>query len=227
MRPIKVKKNWKLAFVGDIHEQEAHFYKLLEKINPSEQTKIILVSLGDVYDKGNGVNSAKKIINSIRDLYKQNLAYMIRGNHEQKHIKQARTKNNVYDELRWVSMQPVSLQFKFENNTYVTAIHGGITPKCSEKNLTEVNVMYLRNIDKKGNPVVSHTSEDQIPWGQVYDGRFGYMFCGHSPQFTGEPLFWPYACNVDTGCYKTGVLSCQIFSEKGLEDLIQIKNDDL
>src|SRR5690606_21113842 len=89
MRIIKVPKNCKLTFVGDIHEQEGHFDRLLNKIK-LEKDKNILVSLGDVYDKGNGIKYAESIINKIKNLYENDLAYFIRGNHEQRHIRISR-----------------------------------------------------------------------------------------------------------------------------------------
>lgn len=223
---IEVPRGKKLAFVGDIHECETQFDKLLLELGDFETNGLILVSLGDIYDRGEGPHIAESIIRKIRGLHDRGHAYMVRGNHEQKHIKKNKTLSS---ELEWCSRLPVCLSFRFHNGMNVVAIHAGVTPKSTIEDLHSTESMYVRTVNSEGGyiPLIYkdgnlEAKEPGVPWGEVYDGRFGYIVAGHDKQDSGKPVYWKHACNIDTACFKTGILSCLVISENGNERLIQV-----
>lgn len=227
---IAVPPGTKIAVVGDIHEHESQFDRLIDIINPSE--KMFFVSVGDVYDKGYGTSIAESITDKIRVMNEMGFGFAVKGNHELKNIRKRKLDSSLSEQLSWFDKQPLVLSFIFSNLTRLTVVHGGIKPghKWDDFNI-DVETSYIRNIDENGNMIKLLWKEEDgrrqlvpeqaggISWHEKYDGRFGYVAAGHEPLKDGKPRFYNYSCNLDTACYTTGVLTCQIFSEHGLEAL--------
>lgn len=234
MNFIKVPQDGKIVVVGDIHEHEEQFDKLLDEVTLSP--KMILVSVGDIYEKGFGVKVAESITDKLKTLADQGLAYAIRGNHELRCIRKAkknRKTRTMTDQLAWFDKQPLTITFEFQNKTRLLIVHGGVRPGHTLEDLkTDVETCYIRNLDKDGQlikrtrKVVNRCAfmEDEkpggIPWHETYDGRFGYIASGHASLKDGKPRFYNYSCNLDTAVYNTGRLTAQIFSAKGREELL-------
>lgn len=229
MNKIYLSKKTKIAVVGDIHEHQEQFDEIIEKIKPSKD--MIFVSVGDIYHRGMGKKSAEYIINKIKNLNEKGYAFVVKGNHELKEFKKSIKENKITKELEWISTQPLYLNFEFKNKYNITVIHGGVAPvHNSWDSLNLKDVCYVRNIDEKGKPISLKRKNNNdinfvqtgINWHDIYDGRFGYIASGHQAQLDGVPKFYKNSCNLDSGCYATGKLSCQIFSKDGLEELIII-----
>ena len=70
--------------------------------------------------------------------------------------------------------------------------------------------------------------EEGSPWGEYYDGRFGYIVAGHHAQKDGIAKYYSHCVNIDTACYHTGKLSAQTFTADGnLDELIQVTGKPL
>lgn len=227
---IKIPKNTKIAVIGDVHEQLDHFNILLEKIKPSN--KMILVSVGDLADKGGGMHLAEAISDKIQGLHTLGHAYIVKGNHELKHIRKATKEKRLTSQLEWLSKQPLALSFMFDNGTRATVVHGGVKPSNTWDNISsDIEIAYIRDLDENGKMIKLNWVDGElvpvkpggITWHNLYDGRFGYIFSGHNAQKDGLPKFYNYSCNIDTACYLTNKLTCQIFSSVGLEELITIE----
>ena len=54
-----------------------------------------------------------------------------------------------------------------------------------------------------------HGPDDPF-WAEVYDGRFGHVYFGHSPFVRAEPRRWEHATCLDTGCVLGGWLTAAI-----------------
>lgn len=227
---IQVPKGQELVVVGDIHENEWHFEQMIERAEIG--TKRILVSVGDVYDKGEGHHVAERIVKRIRELGEDGYAMMVRGNHEQRAIKQAK----LNPELKWCKKLPLILSFVFSNQNRVTVVHGGVTPHHSWGNVSNnTEVMYVRTLDEKDRPIPLiwkdmgngvkklRAEREGTPWHDRYDGRFGYIIAGHESQADGIPKFYQHSCNIDTKCYETGILTGQIVSQGVLTEMISIE----
>lgn len=227
MLEIKVDNDTKIAVIGDIHEHPEQFNKLLKDINPSSKT--LLVSVGDVYDKGFGQKAAEEITNQLISLK----AYVVQGNHEIKNFKKARRNNQITKQLAWWKNQPLAISFLYPNQSRVTIVHGGVLPVHTWSSLgNDIEVCYVRSVDENGRMIRLNWSgtgsnkkiipeKNGFTWHDMYDGRFGYIASGHDAQKDGVPKFYNYSCNLDTACYETGTLTAQIFSSKGREELVQ------
>lgn len=232
MIKISLSKKIKIAVIGDIHEHEEQFDEIVEKIKPA--SNMILVSVGDVYDRGTGIKTAESILNKIKTLNESGCAFIVKGNHELKHLKRAKRDNNFSDELKWMNKQPLYISFDFENNYNVTVMHAGVTPRHTVEKLDSVDICYTRSVNENGKAISLRVKKDQngkviyeqdeegVNWHELYDGRFGYIASGHQAQEDGVAKFYKHSCNLDSACYSTGVLSCQIFSADGLEELITV-----
>lgn len=227
---IKVPKGTKIAIIGDIHEHEYQFDRLLDIIQPSE--KMFFVSVGDVYDKGYGPSIAASITDKIRQMSEKGYGFTVRGNHELKNIKKARATGSMTPQLSWFEKQPLALSFIFENGSRVTVVHGGVKLSHTWDDLDhDIETSYIRKLDENGEMIklewvgneLQPSKPGGVSWHEVYDGRFGYIVAGHEPLKDGKPKFYNYSCNIDTACYCTGIMTCQIMSEKGLESLHSVE----
>lgn len=227
---ILVPKDTKIAVVGDIHEHEDQFDRLLEKINPSE--KMYFVSVGDVYDKGFGVSVAESITDKIRSMSEKGYGFVVRGNHELKNIKRARNAKAMTSQLSWFERQPLALSFVFHNGSRLTVVHGGVKPSHTWDDLDhDIETSYIRKLDENGEMIKLEWFGDELrpskpggaAWHETYDGRFGYIVAGHEPLKDGKPKFYNYSCNIDTACYCTGIMTCQVLSDKGLDALYSVE----
>lgn len=221
---IKISDSVKIAVIGDIHEHDEQFFKLIDEIKPNENT--ILVSVGDVLDKGYGIGAGYRIINYLKD----NGHYIVCGNHEYQKIRsEIQSQKELSSELLWLDEQPWSISFEYSSSR-LTILHGGVLPKHTEDDLgRNSDILYLRAVDKKGKRVkYQKDGEEFIPkapgrsWHEEYDGRFGYICAGHDPQKDGKPKYYKYSCNIDTAIFETGILSSQLFNSNGLDKLIQV-----
>ena len=230
-RIIRLKKNTKVTVIGDIHEHVDQFMEMVDRVKPTPDN--ILVSVGDIYDKGNGDEPANRIINKLRELNLSGSAYMVQGNHESKRFK---TVKNKCDNLKWAESQPRVITFRFANQTKLTVLHAGVTPKHTAHDLNHnIEVMYVRCLDENddyipltyklinGRKKLRPVRDGGVPWHKRYNGRFGYIISGHDSQEDGRIKFYKYSANIDTRCYDTGILSGIVYSEKGRLDIIRVK----
>jgi predicted phosphodiesterase len=214
---IQVPQGIKIAVIGDAHGHSEQFLKLIEKIEPSE--KMWIVSVGDILDKGFGQAAEDLIIDKMRFFIEAGIGFVVKGNHELRNIREARKKDKMTPNLAWLEKLPLSLLFNFTNQTRLCVIHGGILPSFTLDDLqNNIELCYIRNVFNGKCSVGEKNGEN---WHKLYDGRFGYCLSGHNSQKDGKPKFYNYSANIDTAVYNTGILTCQIFSENGKEDLIQ------
>lgn len=226
---LNLKKNTIVGIIGDIHEHHIQFDNIINKFKPGPDR--ILISVGDLYDKGPGKDKAEYITNKIKDLNKNGYGYIVQGNHELKHIRRAIANGKISKELNWLNKQPYSLTCNFYNGKKITVVHGGVTPKHTEKDLSNSEVAYVRNVDSEGNaiPIKVKKINGKVtviqktpgkPWHEYYDGRFGFIVAGHEPQEDGIHKIYKYSANIDTACYKTGILTCMVIDDYGIKEII-------
>lgn len=227
---IKVGDGVTIVVVGDIHEHEEQFDKLVDEIKPSE--KRLLVSVGDIYDKGFGKNVAESITDKLRKLVEKGHAYVIKGNHELSNIRWNRRNHTMTEQLRWWDNQPLALVFTFPNKLRITVVHGGVLPSYSWDDIaSNLDMCYIRHVDENGqkvrrfkkfedNKCIMVMEKPGKVWHELYDGRFGYIASGHDAQKDGIAKFYKYSCNLDTAVYHTGKLTAQVFESGMKKDLL-------
>ena len=141
-----------------------------------------------------------------------------------KKIAAARRTNEMTPELEWLDKLPLALSFVFHNNTRLTCIHAGVLPRHSWKDLeNNIEICFVRNVSSNGEMIEykPQNSIKGIPWHKFYNGRFGLIASGHASS-SDNPTFYDYSCNLDGKVFETGQLNCQIFSENGKEELVQV-----
>lgn len=231
---IKIENGVKITVIGDIHAHDEQFFEMVDRVNPGP--KSILVSLGDLFDKGFGSNAEVKILHEIKRICDLGYGYVVKGNHELKHIKNAKKENRMTDDLRWVDTWPLCVSFQFiSSKNRLTIVHAGVKPSHTWEDLrNNTDVAYIRTLDENGEYIkliwtIDSDGKKSLkpekigrPWGELYDGRYGYIINGHDSQKDGVPKFYKHSCNIDTSVYSTGILTAQTFSEFGREELIQI-----
>jgi hypothetical protein len=232
---ITVPKNTKIAVVGDVHEHDEQFFKMLDKINPNKN--MWFVSLADLRDKGFGEESFNKIVNKIIELKNNGFGFIVKGNHELKKFNYyKKNPESMSPELKWLKTQPLALSFQFRTGNRLTVVHAGVTPLHTWEDLdSNIEVCYVRDVDeegkmiplkwieKSGKRILVKAKEGGCSWHEVYDGRFGYIASGHAAQIDGIAKFYNYSCNLDSAVFETGILTAQIFSDEGkLLDLITV-----
>lgn len=229
MVTIQVPDGTYIAPIGDIHAHSEQFDNILKSLKPSD--KLWIVSLGDVYDKGFGDKVSEEITDKLQDLEKKHCAFAIKGNHELKHLRYSRKNPHTYTaQLAWWESRPLSLTFEFANKTKLTVVHGGVSTHHTWQNLnTDLDVCYIRQLDEKNKsiPLVKkekgwELERPGVLWHDKYDGRFGYIASGHQAQFDGVPKFYNHSCNLDTGIFKTGILTAMVYGAEGKQDLIMM-----
>ena len=228
---IDVPKGVKVAVFGDVHSHKEQFNKMIKAIQPSE--KLWITSVGDWVDKGWSNKDAEEMIENFMKFASRNIGFSVRGNHDIKYIKAA-TKEELKTKkcLQWLNSCPLSYTFRFVNGSLLSILHGGVTPGMSATDIdNDSSVCYIRSVDEFGKsvPYIYKTKDGKktmeparvgVVWHEVYDGRLGYLACGHASRKDGIPKFYNFSCNLDSGIYVTGRLTVQIFSEKGKEDLL-------
>lgn len=227
---ILVPKNTKIAIIGDIHGHVEQFKKIVEFIKPSKE--MWFVSVGDILDKGFGKEAENSIIDTVKYFADNGYGFVVRGNHELKNIKRAKANKSMTSQLYWLDAQPLALSFLFENRSRVTIVHGGVKPSHTWDDLNhDIEISYVRKIDEHGEMIKLEWFGDElrpskaggVAWHEVYDGRFGYIVAGHEPLKDGKPKFYNYSANIDTACYCTGIMTCQIMSDKGRDFLYSVE----
>ena len=228
---IKVPKGAKVYVLGDLHEHPEALKKAIKEIEPSPER--LLFSVGDLYDKGWGRDTAEEMADTFKGLVQRGVGGIIRGNHELKHIRRAgRSGSRLTPQLEWFATQPLAVCFEFVNRSRLLMVHGGVTPLHKWDSLgSDIDTCYVRTIDERGKaiPLVRTKEDGKIvlkakkegkTWHEYYDGRFGYIASGHDAQKDGVPKFYNFSCNLDTAVYHTGKLSVQVFSAMGKEELL-------
>lgn len=230
---IQVPDGVELAVMGDVHEHSEQFFKIVSEARVGQNRW--LVSVGDIYDKGFGPKAAEKITDEMMKLQEKGVCYAVRGNHELKQCKKNRDKSNKY--LKWWSQQPLAITFRFDNGYEVLVLHAGVSPNLKKEDIgRSVDICYTREVDENGKMIPlkwvydPKTNEKYLTkakqgtfWHELYDGRLGYIFAGHSQQENGKPTFYKYSCNLDTAVFDTGILTCQVVKSNGaLGETIQV-----
>lgn len=224
----------KYFVIGDVHGCYDELSELLEDYftNKNYQDRTI-VFLGDLIDKGPQSSAVVQMVK-----YLQSPVILIQGNHEAKHIAQA--KKGVPTEVELTTEQQDFLRraaHPFYTDGQVTFVHGGLNPAFKghygalpdmsqpqpKKVLDRISrFRFVRYCNPDGNPVSlgSETPEDKY-WADTYDGWAGHVFFGHQPH--NAVTHYPYATAVDTGCVHGDYLTGLYVDDGKVTGQIQVK----
>ena len=223
----------KLDFIGDIHGCHTQLLELLGllgyAVNPisneiaNAPDDRILVFLGDLTDRGaEPVSVLRLVIRAVEE----KRAICLRGNHDDKLFKALMGRNVTISADLQKSIQAIQEEgndFKeqvirfLEGLPYqvvihegqVIAAHSGMKEKYQgiDSNGMRAFALYggpTGQIDEEGHPIREN-------WTTEYQGKAVVVY-GHTP--VSEIRWVNQTINLDTGCYKTGILTALKWPEK-------------
>lgn len=219
-------------FIGDVHGCIDEFVKLVTslRLRPGKDR---VVGLGDLVDKGPSSVECVRYAMEVEETLPGSIFLM--GNHEIRWLK-AEERNQIPDlpeaagvtgqQLAWMGRLPLFARFP---SIRCFAVHGGIYPqfyrdfggldapdavwgqKRKRGNAAE-RLAYTRRVDPEGDYVHAEKEKGEMPmWGEVYDGREGHVFYGHTPRIQIDR--YPHATGLDTGCVYGWALTAAIVSQ--------------
>lgn len=104
--------------------------------------------------------------------------------------------------------------------------HGkGLTPQDVERFLEAMSIVMVRKQVRPEGSFISLGQEGPNDpfWAETYDGRFGWVYFGHSPFVGEEPTQFPHATGLDTGCVFGGSLTAVILEEGHERKFVSVK----
>jgi predicted phosphodiesterase len=202
--------------VGDVHGCADELLRLIDLMDLQPDDEVIMV--GDLVDRG---PDSSRVLQILRILGSKLPVFLVRGNHEQKHVngkldgdedaqEVSRTLSGVDRDQIFTSKLYRKLP---EHNALV--VHGGIPlglqvlPDSydelrgleSRERKRVAQVMYTVHVESDGT---------RMRWPWAYDGRFGHVYFGHRASCTGDPVEYPHATGLDLGCVYGGQLCCAV-----------------
>lgn len=215
-------KKSRLIVYGDIHGCLDKFKFLREKIGVRSDD--IEVCAGDIVTKG------KYSVETLKFIRKNNILTVL-GNHEDKlvrylgHQERSPQKKNPIkldadeaniikkiskEDISYLQKLPVFLQFgKF------TIVHGGLQNYMDLQDLKKrdkAKILRMRYLDITDHFVaLDKVDENSIFWGDVYDGKSGFVVFGHKR--SKEVIEREHCLGLDTGCVYGGDLSAAVIND--------------
>lgn len=198
--------------IGDVHGCLDSLNALLSALNLCAGDQIIFA--GDLVHKGpNSEGVVRRVMALAAEGYD---VVLVRGNHEEKALKQ-RALNLTPEE--WLFL--ASAQLWYAASGFVVT-HGGIPSELEALPLDPRSVDALSNSKRKhfdrmcrtryltpeGKFVALQDVSDQDKfWAETYDGRFGFVYFGHEPFYRAtSPVWYPHAMGLDLGAVFGGHL---------------------
>jgi bis(5'-nucleosyl)-tetraphosphatase (symmetrical) len=211
----------RVIIYGDIHGCLDEFKLHRQKLEIQKHD--IEVSVGDILKKG--PHLAHDMICYVRE---HNIK-VVMGNNEVKALKQYKQyqKNGeiFLHKLRDFEVNTVlslttedyrflgSLDY-FKKIYNLTILHGGVVPDMnlnSLDNKQKKEMTLIRYLDKNLKPIPWYDEKNRYKfWADLYDGRDGFMICGHHP--FDEPKVYEHALDIDTGCVYGRKLTAAVFN---------------
>lgn len=198
----------RILAISDIHGCYENFVSLLDKVNYESQ-KDQLILLGDYIDRG---RDSYLVVCKVKELIK-NGAIALKGNHEQLAVDFFREKSDEYfwhcngggKTLESYSMHGANINKDIEffdslpvvlNMDSYIYVHAGLKPGIPLDKQKEEDMLWIRK------EFIFSTYD----WGKT-------IVFGHTP--FENVTFFDSKIGIDTGCYKSGKLSClEILSRK-------------
>lgn len=223
MSEIKYIELKEYAVIGDVHGCYDEMIMLIKKIYDEDHShNRTIIFAGDIIDRG---QEQEKVLNTIMSFCNSEKAYMVLGNHEfkllralkgaqvraskmlKKTIDVVNKKGGKYklDIISFLENLPYQL---FVNDDVIIA-HAGIKEDLQGVSTKEAKAFSIYGeptgeFDKKGYPI-------RRDWAREYTGNKIVIY-GH--QIVDQVQWSNNVINIDTGCFKTGILSAVLMPER-------------
>ena len=234
----------RLIFIGDVHGCIRELDQLIEKLSLKQTDTLVFI--GDLIDKGpdspavvkrfcelRAVCNVKLVLGNHEEKFLRYLKHIESGSGREKEMKGTAEFPNlssklVPDEIAAIKDAYFSLHFP---ECAITGIHGGISNYLSYKfpfdyQYSKHNPKLFRGIElinktrflsPEGKFVgLGEEQEADKFWAETYDGRYGKMVFGHQPFVQENPMIFPHAYGIDTGCVFGGWLTAMIIENSAI-----------
>lgn len=228
----------KYAVIGDVHDNYDHLVRLLHRIGVEidnmqvkNQIDRQIVFVGDLVDRG---DEPVKVLRLVMDMVEKNQALIVRGNHDDKLYRALKgNKIKMNDELS-ATIEKINAEesgfrqkvFEFLeslpyylclDNDSLYIVHGAAPEYLQLKNTNEAKAKALYGVTT-GQYIDGFP--ERINWGKEYKGK-RHVIYGH--QAIDTPVWVNNTIDIDTGCFKSGILSCVLWPEK---EIISVGNEE-
>jgi serine/threonine protein phosphatase 1 len=213
----------RLITIGDIHGEVSLLMHLIGQLKLTHEDRLIF--LGDYVDRG---ESSPKTVEFLRMLATQVHCIFLRGNHEDMLL------DHVLNSKRY----PAGVWAQNGGNTTLLQYNGNIPFEhvaFLANTLPIYNVADLVFVHAGLDPDKPMDKQDAYqmmwirePWlsaGTVKDFT-GTIFHGHSPISDAVPMVHNQRVCLDSGAFKTGILTAGIISASGTLEVVQVKKDE-
>lgn len=205
----------KYDIIGDVHGCHDKLKALLDKLgyefgeHPDGRR---LVFVGDIVDRG---PNSRACMAHVQGLVRAGLAHMVQGNHDNKFA-------------RWLKGNPVTVGHGLESTVEEyedmpekqrLALSNWILDRPTRLELGDDLLVVHGAPGKKSHNLYGKTTGNKTPeglperldWAKDYKGP---RFCVYGHVIYDEPYINEFAAGIDTGCYKTGVLTAFRWPER-------------
>ena len=205
----------RLIAIGDIHGCADEFEELLEKLDPRDDDRVVL--LGDLVNRG--PDSARVI-----QLARKHATAALLGNHELRLINYRKTddpshlKKYDYATLEqingkcWDYLEAMPLTYEDPEHDIVL-VHGGFLPGAPWKRQPARVVTRIQVVDKDGEPRKRSEAPGAPHWSELWKGP-PFVVYGHTPRDKVSETKW--TLGIDTGCVLGGSLTAVVLPEMKL-----------
>ena len=203
--PLKIRKidakGKPVILVGDVHGCFDEYNKLLATAQSRYGKDAILISLGDIVDRGPGVHDALR-------MSEEEGVLMVMGNHEEKLIRYKAGRDVKIRKSQQVSIDCMTEEdYKYiaTSDHYIEipeynlkAVHGGFFPDSATETQPMKCIIRLRYIIPGTHQIFrpGEQPEKAVFWGDVFPGPEHAIF-GHDHAV--EIREFDYATGIDTG----------------------------
>jgi serine/threonine protein phosphatase 1 len=233
----------RIFIIGDVHGLHTELTQLQEALAPEPGDRFIFV--GDLVDKGPESLKVMRMVEDLIDLYPGSACvagnHESKALERLRQDKLYKTEQWARDatEEDWAFIKSMPLYHRVPELN-VIVVHGGFFPRFfdlypqgldDDRLLKRVNwqsgggryfkrarrFQYTRYIDPATGDVALLGDEGpHTPrWAELYDGREGFAFYGHQPDYSGSPYVSEFAVGVDTAAVAGMFLTAAVLDPTG------------
>jgi len=236
------KDNMRTFIIGDVHGCYDELRSLFQTLNPRAEDQFVF--LGDLVDKGRDTIKVLRYVRMLLQFYPGSACIAGNHESKAlERLRQGKleTKGEVWtreaSEADWAFIKSMPLYHRVPGLNAI-AVHGGFFPRFfnlypqgldDEKLLVDNwqrksnkyvsrarRFQYIRYINEEtgGQLPLNEETEDTPHWGKLYDGREGFAFYGHQPNYEGNVQVWDHAVGVDTACVAGMFLTAAVLTHR-------------